>query len=70
MSYLTPEGFAEQATMLNDALEHQIRIKLIDSDLVVGCTCLGGENISTITDAYAAFVMYRAFHEGLLDQNS
>jgi hypothetical protein len=61
MSYLTPEGFAERATMLDDALEHQIRIKLIESNLVVGCVCTA-ENIAKIETADDAWMNWRAFH--------
>jgi hypothetical protein len=61
MSYLTPRGFAERATMLDDALEHQIRIKLIESNLVVGCVCTA-ENIAKIETADDAWMNWQAFH--------
>jgi hypothetical protein len=61
VSYLTPKGFAERATMLDDALEHQIRIKLIESNLVVGCVCTA-ENIAKIETAADAWMNWQAFH--------
>lgn len=79
MSYHTPEGFDQRCAMLDETAQHQIRIALAGSRLIVSCTCRPVTNepgrirrnqngrayepIATITNADQAWEHWYAYHD-------